>query len=112
MIAANKVFGSQDARWQNVQGRISKDRSCSSSLHSVFFAAAEALAAAGCDNSTVASGTTAAPPPLSPPAERSARLLPSPADILSVLTVEHQVDITAQRDGCRNVPRTETKASR
>jgi RND family efflux transporter MFP subunit len=65
----------------------------------LFFIAAFALAAAGCDNSSVASSPNPAPPPAvtAPP---SAPAKPTNVgDILSVLTVEHQVDITAQRDG-------------
>jgi RND family efflux transporter MFP subunit len=63
-----------------------------------FFIAAAAIACNGCDNSTVASNSSATPPALAPPPSAP----PAPAktaDILSVLTVEHQVDITAQRDG-------------
>ncbi|MGA7221614.1 MAG: efflux RND transporter periplasmic adaptor subunit [Candidatus Acidiferrales bacterium] len=64
------------------------------------FIAATAVTGIGCDNSTGASSPTPAPPPAAvapPPA-----VVPTaakPGDILSVLTVEHQVDITAQRDG-------------
>jgi RND family efflux transporter MFP subunit len=56
------------------------------------------LAAAGCDNSSVASSPNPVPQPaVTAPANVPPR---SPtADILSVLTVEHQVDITSQRDG-------------
>lgn len=64
-----------------------------------FFIAATAIACVGCDNSTVASGPTAAPPPAVAPPPTVAPTAPKPSDILSVLTVEHQVDITAQRDG-------------
>jgi RND family efflux transporter MFP subunit len=65
----------------------------------LFFIAALALAAAGCDNSSVASSSSPAPPsavtvPASVPAKPT-----NAGDILSVLTVEHQVDITSQRDG-------------
>jgi RND family efflux transporter MFP subunit len=65
----------------------------------LFFIAALALAAAGCDNSSVASSPNPAPPPaVTAPASAPAK--PTNAgDILSVLTVEHQVDITSQRDG-------------
>jgi RND family efflux transporter MFP subunit len=65
----------------------------------LFFVTALALAAAGCDNSSVASSPSPAPPPaVTAPASAPAR--PTNAgDILSVLTVEHQVDITSQRDG-------------
>jgi RND family efflux transporter MFP subunit len=64
----------------------------------LIFVAALALAAAGCDNSSVASSPNPAPTPaVSAPANVPPK---SPAaDILSVLTVEHQVDITSQRDG-------------
>lgn len=63
------------------------------------FIAAAAIAFNGCDNSTGASNSNAAPPPaVAPPAALPA-LPAKPGDILSVLTVEHQVDITAQRDG-------------
>ncbi|MGA7854380.1 MAG: efflux RND transporter periplasmic adaptor subunit [Candidatus Acidiferrales bacterium] len=60
--------------------------------------AAAAVSGIGCDNSTVASSPTPAaiaPPPAAPAVPAAAK----PGDILSVLTVEHQVDITAQRDG-------------
>lgn len=64
------------------------------------FIAATAVTGVGCDNSTGASSPTPAPPPaaVAPPVP----VVPAaakPGDILSVLTVEHQVDITAQRDG-------------
>jgi RND family efflux transporter MFP subunit len=66
----------------------------------LFFTAALALAAAGCDNSSVASSPNPAPPAVTAPAPASVPAKPtSAADILSVLTVEHQVDITSQRDG-------------
>jgi RND family efflux transporter MFP subunit len=66
----------------------------------VFFIAALALAAAGCDNSSVASSPNPAPPAVTAPAPAaSPAKSPNAADILSVLTVEHQVDITSQRDG-------------
>jgi multidrug efflux pump subunit AcrA (membrane-fusion protein) len=58
-----------------------------------------ALATAGCDNSSVASSANPAPAPVvaaPPPAPAKPT---APADILSVLTVEHQVDVTSQRDG-------------
>ena len=61
---------------------------------------ATAICCIGCDNSTGASSPTPAPPPAAvapPPAAVTATA--KPGDILSVLTVEHQVDITAQRDG-------------
>src|SRR5277367_2400627 len=65
----------------------------------LFFIAVLALAAAGCDNSSVASSPNPAPQPaVSAPANVPPKS-PSAGDILSVLTVEHQVDITSQRDG-------------
>src|SRR5271168_1977404 len=65
----------------------------------LFFIAVLALAAAGCDNSSVASSPNLAPAPaVSAPANVPLKS-PSAGDILSVLTVEHQVDITSQRDG-------------
>jgi RND family efflux transporter MFP subunit len=65
----------------------------------LFFVAALALAANGCDNSSVASSPNPTPPPaVSAPAKVPSRSA-NTGDILSVLTVEHQVDITAQRDG-------------
>jgi RND family efflux transporter MFP subunit len=69
-------------------------------------AAALAIAACGCGDSTVASGTKT--PPLAPanPAGSSASPATHPdtrpadsGDILSVLSVEHQVDVATQRDG-------------
>ena len=66
----------------------------------LFFLVALALAAAGCDNSSVASSPNPSPQPAAVSAPASAPSKPaSAADILSVLTVEHQVDITSQRDG-------------
>ncbi len=65
----------------------------------LFFIAAFALAAAGCDNSSVASSPNPAPPPaVTAPATVPSKSA-NAADILSVLTVEHEVDITSQRDG-------------
>jgi membrane fusion protein (multidrug efflux system) len=64
------------------------------------FISATAVTGVGCDNSTGASSPTPAAPPAAvapPPAVVSTAA--KPGDILSVLTVEHQVDITAQRDG-------------
>jgi RND family efflux transporter MFP subunit len=66
------------------------------------FIAATAVSGIGCDNSTVASSPTPAPSPAGAapaPAAPSVPAAAKPGDILSVLTVEHQVDITAQRDG-------------
>lgn len=64
-------------------------------------AAALAFAVAGCDNSSVASSPSAvhtapAPQPAAPPpAAKSVE----PGDILTVLSVEHQVDVPTQIDG-------------
>jgi len=64
-------------------------------------AGAMAWAVAGCDNSSVASSPKAPPPapaaqPSAPPA---AAKTTEPGDILSVLSVEHQVDVPTQTDG-------------
>lgn len=67
-------------------------------LAMAFFIAAAAITCNGCDNPTGASSSNAAPPAVTPPAAAPPTAAKS-ADILSVLTVEHQVDITAQRDG-------------
>jgi RND family efflux transporter MFP subunit len=64
----------------------------------LLFIAALALAAAGCDNSSVASSPNPVPPAVTAPTSAPAKS-PNAGDILSVLTVEHQVDITSQRDG-------------
>jgi RND family efflux transporter MFP subunit len=65
----------------------------------LFFIAALVLAAAGCDNSSVASSSNPSPPPaVAAPASAPAKPA-NASDILSVLTVEHQVDITSLRDG-------------
>jgi len=67
-------------------------------------AAVVSLAAAGCGDSTSPSSTNAASPPPSTPAV-PAPAAPAPAkpaenqDILSVLSVEHQVDVGTQLDG-------------
>src|SRR5580658_704694 len=67
--------------------------------------AAIALGGNGCDKSSVASNSKVAPetPANSAPSQPSpntAAPRPSePGDILSILTVEHQVDLSAQRDG-------------
>jgi RND family efflux transporter MFP subunit len=69
-----------------------------------------ALATAGCGSSSVSSAPTAAstPTPAAPSAAPTAPAAPSPTprskpggphEILSVLSVEHQVDVAAQRDG-------------
>jgi RND family efflux transporter MFP subunit len=65
----------------------------------LFFLAVFALAATGCDNSSVASSPNPAPPPAVTAPANVPPKSPAAADILSVLTVEHQVDITSQRDG-------------
>jgi macrolide-specific efflux system membrane fusion protein len=64
------------------------------------FTATLAVAGAGCGSAPVAStpksAPTAAPPP---PTQTSSSRTNYPGDILSVLSVEHQVDVAAQRDG-------------
>jgi RND family efflux transporter MFP subunit len=72
----------------------------------IFLLAAVAIGGNGCDNSSVASNTkvapeaTAKPTPSQPSPSSAAIARPSePSDILSVLTVEHQVDLSSQRDG-------------
>jgi RND family efflux transporter MFP subunit len=72
----------------------------------IFLLAAVAIGGNGCDNSSVASNTkvapeaTAKPTPSQPSPSSAAIARPSePGDILSVLTVEHQVDLSSQRDG-------------
>jgi RND family efflux transporter MFP subunit len=83
---------------QMPKGQLPKGLTMSRSAN-LFFIAMLALAAAGCDNSSVASSPNPAPSPaVSAPANLPPKS-PSAADILSVLTVEHQVDITSQRDG-------------
>ena len=67
------------------------------------FATAMVFAAAGCGNSTGAPNSSSMPPmeatapskTVSPPAAKAAPVL----DILSVLSVEHAIDVTSQRDG-------------
>src|ERR1700689_4836786 len=68
--------------------------------------AAVAIGGNGCDSSSVASNTKVPPeatskPIPSQPSPSSAALARAsePGDILSVLTVEHQVDLSSQRDG-------------
>jgi RND family efflux transporter MFP subunit len=60
-----------------------------------------ALAVTGCDNSTVASSPS--PPPSAPVAQPPTPLATTKAaelgDILTVLSVEHQVDVPTQTDG-------------
>jgi HlyD family secretion protein len=71
-------------------------------------AGALAIALTGCGNSSVASNPSAAPPapsggpaipPSPPPAPASPAKAAETGDILSVLSVEHQVDVPAQTDG-------------
>jgi RND family efflux transporter MFP subunit len=67
--------------------------------------AAMAIVGNGCDNSSVASSPKNAPPPSNaassqtPAASAVSAKGTETADILSVLTVEHQVDLSSQRDG-------------
>jgi len=71
----------------------------------LFLAATVAMAVSGCSNSTVASSPNSAPPATPNPAATTTPAPPAkPAandsgDILSVLSVEHQVDVATQRDG-------------
>jgi RND family efflux transporter MFP subunit len=64
-------------------------------------AGAMAWALAGCDNSSVASSPKAPPPApaAQPSAPPPAAKTTEPGDILSVLSVEHQVDVPTQTDG-------------
>jgi membrane fusion protein, multidrug efflux system len=70
-----------------------------------FLAIAMALATVGCGSAPSASSSHAAPPPASsrPPSVETQTAPPaSPGDsgdILSVLSVEHQVDVATERDG-------------
>lgn len=73
---------------------------------SLLFAMALACVANGCGNPTVASSSNAAPattaaaaPVNSPPAATVKPTAIDSSDILSVLSVEHQVDVATQRDG-------------
>jgi RND family efflux transporter MFP subunit len=64
--------------------------------------AAVATLVSGCDKSVASSSNDATQPRANaaPPAPPSASAKPiEPGDILSVLTVEHQVDLSTQRDG-------------
>jgi RND family efflux transporter MFP subunit len=69
--------------------------------------AAAVILAAGCggsagesnSNNTARSTPSVSSPANANPAPNSVPSRPKPGDILSVLTVEHQVDIAAQRDG-------------
>src|ERR1700683_5267914 len=72
----------------------------------MFLVAAVAIGGNGCDTSSVASNTKVPPEaaakttPSQPSLSNAAVARPSePGDILSVLTVEHQVDLSSQRDG-------------
>lgn len=72
----------------------------------IFVAAALTFALAGCGNSTgaenPASASVTPPPPTSPapkPASATVASSAQPLDILSVLSVEHSVDLATQRDG-------------
>jgi RND family efflux transporter MFP subunit len=60
-----------------------------------------ALAVTGCDNTSVASSPSAPPsaPAAQPVAPAAATKTSEPGDILSVLSVEHQVDVPTQTDG-------------
>jgi RND family efflux transporter MFP subunit len=62
------------------------------------FVTAMAIVEVGCGNSSVASSPSPAPstPSVAPAAHAKSI---EPSDILSVLTVEHQVDLASQRDG-------------
>jgi RND family efflux transporter MFP subunit len=64
-------------------------------------AGALALAVTGCDNSSVASSPSAPPsaPAAQPPAPAAATKTSEIGDILTVLSVEHQVDVPTQTDG-------------
>jgi RND family efflux transporter MFP subunit len=68
-------------------------------LAMAFLIAATAIAFIGCDNTTVASNPNAASPPAVAPPPTAPPAIAKTADILSILTVEHQVDVSAQRDG-------------
>jgi len=67
--------------------------------------AALAISGAACGNSSVASGPSAAPaaapktPPAAPSTPLTATKASDAAEILSVLSVEHQVDVSSERDG-------------
>jgi RND family efflux transporter MFP subunit len=72
----------------------------------IFLLAAVAIGGNGCDNSSVASNTKVAPeatakptPSQASPSSAAVARPSEPGDILSVLTVEHQVDLSSQRDG-------------
>jgi RND family efflux transporter MFP subunit len=66
-----------------------------------FFIAALALGGTGCGNSSDASGPSPAPsaPPASSPSSAAPAKPANTGDILSVLSVEHQVDVASERDG-------------
>jgi len=71
----------------------------------LFLVGALALAAAGCGETPIASSSHAAPAPVSNPppsalTEAAASLVKAPnTDELSVLSVEHQVDVATEREG-------------
>jgi len=79
----------------------------SNSAIAVFAAAALALVVAGCSDSSKGPDSTAAAParasttsaPSRPAAPPSASKSNQPGDVLSVLSVEHQVDLSTERDG-------------
>ena len=66
-----------------------------------FLAIALTIALVGCGGSTVADNTSASTPPVSPAAKSQPADRPggSTPDIMTVLSVEHEVDVLAQRDG-------------
>ena len=80
-------------------GRISKGLLMIRSANLFLVAALAVVVAAGCDNSSVASSPNPAPPPAAAAPANVPPKSSTTADILSVLTVEHQVDVTSQRDG-------------
>ena len=69
----------------------------------LLFGAALGLVVSGCGDSSAVSSAHASPTdagarPAAPPATDSG-LLPAAHDVLTVLSVEHQVDISTERDG-------------
>jgi RND family efflux transporter MFP subunit len=69
----------------------------------LFFAAAMALGAAGCGNAPSASSSAPVPTTSPPPASQAQAASPGSAaesgEVLTVLSVEHQVDVATERDG-------------
>lgn len=67
----------------------------------LILAAAMLVAVSGCDNSSVASSPNASPTaaPTQPSAPPPTTKTTEPGDILTVLSVEHQVDVPTQTDG-------------